>query len=836
MKVRTPDAHKQATFIKYLFYLILCSITLILLFSITDSPCAEEAERIHPQRTITAVRINPEIPKIDGILDDEVWQHAPVSSDFLQKDPDEGEPATEKTTVQIVYDDEALYVGVLCYDSEPDKVVAQLTRRDGWVESDLVSIDIDAHHDHQTANWFMVNAAGVKGDGQIYNDTYKDGSWNGVWEAKAAINDQGWSAEYRIPYHTLRFSPKEEYVWGMHVGRYISRKNESDQWCLIRKGVNGWVSQLGHIEGIRGIHPPKHLEVMPFALGRSTFLPEGSANPDGRDLFSSVGLDMRYGVSSNISLNATVNPDFGQVEADPASLNLTAFETFYPERRPFFLEGNATFNTPGSRLFYSRRIGRQPGRFSIPEDSELIDKPDSTTILSAAKLTGKTASKTSFGIMEAVTTSEYATIERTYTDPETGLEQTRREEHLIEPLTNYFVGRVQQDVMKNSNVGAMLTAVNRESDVPAYAAEMDGNLKWRDGKYSLSTRLAGSHTGPADDRKSGYEAVANFHRSAGWIGGGLNLNVRSPGFDVNDLGFVGRSNKIESFGFIHADIDKSWLFVRKMGFWTCNWTNWNYDGVDLGKGLNFYNWVETKNRWFFEWCIGKNFQALNDTETRGGPLMLQLSSIGYFATVGTDGSKPISVELHTSGGQSGGGLNSNYFLHVGLGIRPASYIQLNIGTSYGTAHNYAQWVRNIEDAEGKHYVFGKLDSQTLDLSTRLNVSFTPDLSFQLYVQPFLAVGNYSGFKELARPKSYEFIPYHRLDFNPDFSSRSLRGNAVLRWEYMPGSVLFLVWSQSRSAFLETDGPSLRPYEDLENTFTDEGQNVFLIKLSYWLGV
>jgi len=835
MKVRKPDAHKQVTFIKCLFYLILCSIALTLLLSITDPLCAEEAERIHPARTITAIRINPQTPKIDGMLDDEVWHHAPVSGDFLQKDPDEGEPATEKTTVQIVYDDEALYVGVMCYDSEPDEVVARLARRDEWVEADHVSIDIDAHHDHQTANWFMVNAAGVKGDGQIYNDTCKDGSWNGVWEAKAAIHDQGWSAEYRIPYHTLRFSPKEEYVWGMHVGRYISRKNESDQWCLIRKGVNGWVSQLGHIEGIRGIQPPKHLEIMPFAVGRSTFLPESSANPDGRDLFSSVGLDMRYGVSSNISLNATVNPDFGQVEADPAGLNLTAFETFYPERRPFFLEGNAVFNTPGSKLFYSRRIGKQPGRFPIPEDSEFIDKPDSTTILSAAKLTGKTASKTSFGIMEAVTTSEYATIERTYTDPETGLEQTRREEHLIEPLTNYFVGRIQQDVMKNSNVGAMLTAVNRESDVPAYAAEVDGNLKWRDGKYSISTRLAGSHTGPAGDRKSGYEAVAYFNRSAGWIGGGLNLDARSPGFDVNDLGFMDRSNKIGSFGFIHADIDKSWLFVRKMGFWTCNWTNWNYDGVDLGKGGNFYNWIETKNRWFIDWCISKGFQSLNDTETRGGPLMLQPSSIGYFATIGTDGSKPISVGLHVSGGQASGGLSYNNYFHVGLGIRPASYIQLNIGTSYGTAHNYAQWVQNIEDTEGKHYVFGELDSQTLDLSTRLNVSFTPDLSFQIYMQPFVAVGNYSGFKELARPKSYEFIPYDRLDFNPDFSSRSLRGNAVLRWEYRPGSVLFLVWSQSRSAFLETDGPSLRS-EDLESTFSDEGQNVFLVKLSYWLGV
>jgi len=810
-------------------------ILFIYILSASGSTYAQEKEIVHPGKTMTAIRVNPETPKIDGILDDEVWQHAPASGDLLQVDPKEGEPATEKTTIQIVYDDEALYVGVMCYDSEPDKIVARLARRDGWTEADLVSIDLDTYHDHQTARWFMVNAAGVKSDGQIYNDTCKDGSWDGVWEARTAIHDQGWSAEYRIPYHTLRFSPKEEYVWGMHLGRYISRKNESDQWCLIRKGVNGWVSQLGHIEGIRGIHPPRHLEVMPFALGRSTFLPESPANPDGMDLFSSVGLDMRYGISSNISLNATVNPDFGQVEADPAILNLTAFETFYEERRPFFLEGRGIFSTPGSSLFYSRRIGRQPSRFPIPEDSKLIDKPDATTILSAAKLTGKTAGKTSFGILEAVTAREYATIERTYTDPATSLEQIMREEHLIEPLTNYFVGRVQQDVMKSSNVGAMLTAVNREDDVPAYTAEVDGNLKWYDGKYSLSTRLAGSHTGPAGDRKDGYEAVAHLHRSEKWIGGGLNLNARSPGFDVNDLGFVGRSGKMDSFGFIHVDIDKSWLFVRRMGFWTCNWTNWNYDGVDLGKGANFYNWIETKNRWFMDWCISKGFEAFNDTETRGGPLVLQPSSIGYFASFGTDESKPISMGLYI-GGQASEGLSSNNSLYVGLGIRPASYIQLHIGTSYGTGHNYAQWVKDTEDAAGRHYVFGELDSQTLDISTRLNVSFTPDLSFQIYMQPFVATGDYSNFKELARPRSYEFTPYDGLDFNPDFSRRSLRSNAVLRWEYSPGSVLFLVWSQSRSASMETNSPSLRPYEDLRSSLTDEGQNVFLIKLNYWLGL
>jgi hypothetical protein len=816
----------------YFFYLII----VIYILSISYTLYADEASKTHSENVIKAMRINPHAPKIDGLLNDPVWQHAPISSDFIQKDPKEGDQPTEKTTVQIVYDDEALYAGIMCYDSEPGKIVARLTRRDGWIESDFVNLVLDPYHDHQTGNRFQINAAGVKNDGQKFNDGGDDGSWDGIWEAKTAINDQGWSAEYKIPYHTLRFSPKEEYVWGMHIGRHISHKNENDHWSLIKKGVNGLVSQFGHIEGIKGIHPPNHLEIVPFAVSRSMFLPESSANPDGRDWFSSAGMDLRYGISSNISLNATINPDFGQVEADPAGLNLSAFETFYEERRPFFLEGNTIFGTPGSGLFYSRRIGKQPGRFQIPEGSELIDKPDSTTILGATKLSGKTANKTAFGIMEAVTSREYATIGRTDTNPITGLEQAVREKYLIEPMTNFFVGRVKQDVMKNSNVGAMITAVNRENDVPAYTGEMDGNLNWKDGKYSLSTRLAGSHTGAADDRKSGYEAVAHIHRGTGWLGGGINLDARSPKFDVNDLGFMNRPNQINLFTFIHGDIQKPWLLARKSGFWACQWGNWNYDGVDLGKGFNFFKWIELKNNWYCEFLFSRGFKAMDDMGTRGGPLMDRPGAISYWTDLWTDGRKPVSFGYHIDGTEGDNGCVSNHGFFFGIGIQPSSNVQINIGPSYQIGYDFAQWVKNIDDTGGSHYVFGELNTKVLSFSTRMNVSFTPTLSFQLYLQPFVAVGNYSNFKELARPASYEFKPYNKLDSNPDFVNRSLRGNAVLRWEYRPGSILFLVWTQSRGAFTEIDNPSLRPYDDLMDTFTDKGENVFLVKLNYWLGL
>lgn len=836
MRKRKNILNREISSQVWFFYLISCLIVLTLFMYIISIARSDETPIIHPQRTAKAMRINPRQPRIDGILDDEIWTHAPVYGELLQNEPDEGQPATEKTEFQIAYDDEALYVGIMCYDREPDKIVARLDRRDGWVESDRVRFSLDAHHDHKTGNWFSINAAGVKQDAQLFNDTGEDMSWDGVWEGETAINGQGWSAEFKIPFHVIRFSPKEEYIWGMNFSRSICRKNERDAWVLVRKGEQGNVSRFGHIEGINGIHPPKHLEFLPFAVGRSIFQPESSGNPDGRDLLSSIGLDTRYGLSSNISLNTTINPDFGQVEADPASLNLSAFETFYEERRPFFLEGKTIFGKPGSTLFYSRRIGKQPGRFAIPEESEIIDKPDSTTILGAMKLSGKTADGTAFGVMDAVTANEYATIGSKSVDPLTGLEQVKRDEYLIEPLSNFFVGRVKQDMAKDSSMGAMLTAVNRDGDVSAYTGAVDGSLKWGKDRFSASASLSGSRSGAESERKSGYEAVLNLNEWSKWIGGGLNLNVRSPGFNCNDLGFMDRAGVINSFSFIHAQINKPWLFARKTELWTCQGLKWNYDGDNIEKWINFFNMIEFKNNWGMDYLFSRNFRSFDDTTTRGGPVIVQQPGMFCWVSLWTDGRKTISGGMHIEGSRTDENLNRNLACYFGIGIKPASNMQINMEPSYRTDHVTYQWVKNIEDANGMHYIFGEYNGRVIDLTIRASVFFNPEMSFQFYVQPFLAIGDYENFTELARPKSYDFKPYENVDLNPDFISRSLRSNAVFRWEYNPGSVLFLVWSQSRGVFMEASNPTLNAYGNFVDSITDEGQNVFLIKLSYWLGI
>jgi hypothetical protein len=605
MKIKELCVYSVAALMRGLPRIALCLIMLTLyvlnpdfveMLHLPDALCAQEqppespfikGDGTHPEKTMIAVRANTP-PKINGILDDEVWRHAPITTGFTQSDPNEGEPATEKTTVQIVYDDEAVYVGILAYDDEPGKIVARLYRRDElneW-EGDWVGIYFDPYHDHQTGNFFLVSPSGTLTDGIIYNDEEFDATWNGVWEAKTSIHDKGWTAEFKIPYHVLRFSPKEEYTWGMNVGRRIDRKHERISWVMVPKNESGWVSRFGHLEGIKGIHPPKHLEFLPFTLGRSTFEPDSLANPDGRELFSSAGIDLRYGLSTNLSVNATINPDFGQVEADPAVLNLSAFETFFEERRPFFVEGASIFRIKGYRPFYSRRIGKRPGHFSIPSDAKMIDQPDSTTILGAVKLTGKTASKTSIGIMEAVTAPEYANIEETVTEHTTGLEQTKHREHLIEPLTNYFVGRVQQDVLTgNSRVGFLTTAVNRKDAESAYVGTMDWDLRFGKNAHQFTGTIGASRASLSEE-KSGWLADFAYHKTSGWFRSDASVSIYSPGFNPNDLGFIERVNKLEPRLGVKLSEEEPWGPFRRLSLDMNGGIGWNFRHEWAGISLN----------------------------------------------------------------------------------------------------------------------------------------------------------------------------------------------------------------------------------------------------------
>lgn len=812
-----------------LFIFLLCFSSLSL--------WAHESTHGAPVKSIRAIRVSPTAPKIDGVLDDEVWQQAPIASGFYQRDPEEGIPASEETAFQIAYDDEALYIAIMCYDTEPDKIVRRLYRRDqiSYGETDWVGIRLDPHHDHQTGFGFAITPSGSFADNAIINDSGFDGTWDSVWQVRTGINDKGWAVELKIPYHAIRFSPKEEYVWGINLDRKILRKQEYDMWQLVRKDESGISSRNGHIEGIAGIKPPAHLELLPYAVAREIMQSRSGDDTHRWDFFSTAGMDVRYGVASNISLNATINPDFGQVEADPAVLNLSVFETYYQERRPFFVEGADIFSTP-IQLLYSRRIGRQPGHFSLPGDSEEISRPESSTILGAAKITGKTQSKTSFGIMEAVTAPEYATIQRTITDSTGGIEHVEEDEHLIEPLTNYFAGRVQQDLLDgNSTLGVLLTSVNRREAESAYTGGLDWNLKWKKSTYGFSGQVAGSQAGETEDRKTGYATKFDLGKESGWFTTGIRFAASSPEFDSNDLGFVSRADRLSAGLWMGVQKNEKWGLFRRMVAEFNQGNIWNYDGIRLDNVWDLGTHAELMNYWSITAYLTHAFETLNDWKTRGGPLIEEPGWTAYYVDVTSDSRRMINGNI--------GGVwvfteeVPQKEIWAGINLQPTSMLMLTLSPSYTWSRPMAQWVTNVDDdGDGvdDHFVFGELTNNTLDLTTRANVIFTPMLSLELYMQTFVTVGEYQNFRELARPESYEFTPYPDIGFDPDFHNRSLRSNLVLRWEYSPGSTLFLVWSQSRGA--SDDDIEFRPLESLGHSFTDEGSNVFFAKLNYWLGI
>jgi hypothetical protein len=813
--------HKESVLIRgVLISLIIC------LFCISSLPASNNnIER----KEAFAVRINPSPPQIDGELSDKAWQHAPEFGGFLQHDPKEGEEATENTTFKVIYDDEAIYFGIECYDSQPDKIVSRLGRRDVKPEADWVSISIDPYFDHQTGYWFTAQASGAITDGTITNDGWGDSSWDGVWEVKTKIHDQGWIAEFKIPYHVLRFNPKDEYIWGLNIERSIIRKKEFVQWVLISRDKPGRVSRFGVLKGIKDIKPPNHLEIIPYTMGRTIMA-------DKNDLSGNIGVDVRYGITSNVSLNATINPDFGQVEADPSELNLTAFESYFREKRPFFVEGAGIFKNQDYDIFYSRRIGRYPGHFPIPENVAEISRSEATTIYSAFKLTGKTKHKTTFGILDAVTSPEYAKVD------ENG---KVKDDFLVEPLTNYLVGRINQDIMNGSSrIGLLTTAVHRKDSVSAYAGSMDWSLNFLDKTYEFSGTTAISNAGIIDDdNQKGYLVHLEGDKRGKTFGGELGFFAISPDFNINDLGFIRRTDIIRSWGRISYTRNKPLFIFRKGDCSLSIDSAWNYNNDLISKGFDIWSWMELKNYWWVNIESGRNFATMNDDELRrDGPLMRSLPNYYAGFTIHTDSRKSVAFRISPFMSRKDDG--SSYSRHISFEFetRPISNLQIYIEPSFGHRFSFAQWVERIEkQVDNKtevHYVFGELDSRTLDITARANVCFTPKLTLEVFLQPFVAVGNYDNFKELAKYGTYDFKNYN-YEGNPDFHSRALKSNAVLRWEFRPGSTLYVVWSQSRGLYIDNptlDDLKLKPIDRLSDVFSDEGSNVFLVKVNYWIGI
>jgi hypothetical protein len=787
-------------------------------------------------KILRAFRITGESPKIDGRFDEEVWTSADRIEDFVQQEPDNMAAPGERTAIQVAYDDRYLYVAARCYVRDAKTISAGLGRRGTIPASDKIGIGLDPRHDRLTAYFFTSNPSGVQSDMSLFNDMREDNDYEAVWEVGTSVTPDGWNAEFRIPFSQIRFNVAdgERSIWGFQVRRDIRASGESDLWNATPRGTQGSVSRFGTLVFEDRLSPPRRLELLPFTLGRNDRTSNGAI-----DYGLNAGLDMRVGLGTSATLSATINPDFGQVELDPAVLNLSIFETFFPEKRPFFLEDSRAFQSPFGQfpMFHSRRIGAVPGgRLTLADNEELVNKPDQTTILGASKLSGKTNGWT-YGGLGAVTAREYGEVEITATDAN-GSEVVTRETRLIEPAAMYAVGRVQRDILKGtSTVGAMATSVVREKDLDAFSGGGDLNLRWHKNLYNWSTGMFAARAPIDGVPKTDVAAVSNFSYIGKRLGIDGHYDHIGKNFRNTDLGFLNtRVDKNWAYVGVRLSQADPWKFSRKSSVYFYANKQWNADGLSIFENINWYVESQLRNYWYVGYGGDLNFEFYDDLDARGGPIIVKPRQHFYNFNINSDSRKRWGVGFNTNGNHDvAGGWRRN--LNFNLRLQPSGRVQANISTGITRALDAAQWVKNT-DADGdsvEDSVYGTLKRNVVNITTRGTYAFSRDMTLELYLQPFVAVGDYTRIRKLARPLSFDFTPVTLgADDDPDFNRKSLRGNVVLRWEYRRGSTLFVVWNMSTSD--ESRPGAFSPRRDLADAFRAPGSHVFVVKMNYWLSL
>ncbi|WP_462281107.1 DUF5916 domain-containing protein [Salinivirga cyanobacteriivorans] len=836
-------------------------------------------------------------PQIDGLLNDQAWEKAQWINEFTQRSPYEGNSPSQKTIFKILYDDDFIYVGIRAFDDEPQKIERQLSRRDN-LQGDYAGITFDSYNDKRTGFQFRISAVGVKADAVISNDgSNTDRNWDPIWYGKTNIDDKGWTAEMKIPLTQLRFSSEEEQTWGLQLTRYIYRLEEEIQWQLIPKEATGWVSEFGQLKGIKNIEPKKEASLTPYAV---TSLDQFQKEPDnpfkdkGYKLKLNGGVNGKFGITNNLTLDMAINPDFGQVEADPSQVNLTAYETFYSEKRPFFIEGSNIMNFRlmpmgnfmTDNLFYSRRIGGRPHYSPDLADNEYSESPQNTSILGALKLTGKTKDGWSVGILESVTQKEFATIEN---GNEGRLEN-------IEPLTNYFLSRVERDFNEgNTMLGGMFTATNRKIDATqleylhtgAYTGGVNFKHFWQDKKYVFEARSTFSHIVGSEEaitrtqessthyfqrpdanhlyldstRNSltGYGSSMMFAKMGkGNIKYALFLNMKSPELNMNDMGYQREADHISELFWIQYRILEPVAMFRSFYFNVNQWEVHDFNGTRLTTGGNYGIGLQLKNYWHINFGTSFNLERLSKTALFGGPYLKIPHNVNNWVSISSDSRKKFRISFGGSSNSVGSEKTDYYNTWMNLRYKPHEMIDLSLNPSISFNNNNLQYVSQ-ESFNNEHvYIMGHLDQTTLRMSFRANISLTPNLSIQYWGQPFISAGKYDAFKRITDPRANKYsdrfhvfrnneINYNSndeayaidhdadgtVDYNidkPDFNIMDFISNLVIRWEYTPGSAVYLVWTQNRSG---DDGKGTFNFSDnTSDLFNISPYNVFLIKATY----
>jgi Domain of unknown function (DUF5916)/Carbohydrate family 9 binding domain-like len=863
-----------------------------------------------PPREVRAVRVQSGI-HLDGKLDEPAWQTAPAATGFRQSQPEDGKPATQRTEVRFLFDGAAIYIGARMFDSlGAEGVRTRLVRRDGSADADKLTVVFDTYHDHLGTTEFSVNPSGVRWDASGLGGSAPDDSWDPVWEVKTRIDSVGWTAEIRIPFAQLRYPTAPEQTWGLQVVRLEARLNERSNWVWWPLNQAGGPERFGHLTGLEIERKPGRLEVLPYVVGRSTNMPvTDSSDPfaDAHRLGSRVGADIKYLLTSNLTLTATVNPDFGQVEVDPAVVNLSAFETYFEERRPFFIEGSGYFrfgglscnfcsNVSGLSLFYPRRIGRQPQGASRAYDTgPYASIPESSTILGAAKITGRTPSGWSVGVMNAMTRREFATVQ---------LADATRASVQVEPFTNYFVGRLAKDLRGGATVlSGMATSMVRDLADSGLAGllnrhaegmgfEQVSYFKQRTYTWRMSvafSQIAGEPSAILRAQRSsaryfqrpdrtyggnalftdrydstltalrGWALYSRFAKQSGDWMFETGVNARSPGFEVNDIAYLSRADYVWMNANVLRQFVKPTRWYRQLFFIAGGQQQYNFDGDVTQRQVQAYGSIEPPNYWNVSSFVIYRPRVFDDEATRGGPVVQRAGLTYEELDISTDSRKNLVLQT-----------GSNHFCTeegacgVGLSLtaqfRPVSNLSLSVGPAYSYEESRAQYVTAADDGAatdfyGRRYIFSDLAQKELSMNTRINVTFTPSLTLEVFAQPLLSSGKYSNYKEFVAPRGLEKRvfddvteadgvvtvdpdgaagPAAPISFDqPDFTFRSLRGNAVLRWEYKSGSTLYFVWTQSRAN--QQPLGDLAVGRDVGRLFDAPAENVFLVKASYWLG-
>jgi hypothetical protein len=842
-----------------------------------------------------ATRVANGSVRIDGRLDDQAWELAAPVTDFVQKEPVEGASPTEPMEVRIVYDDTAIYIGARMLNRERTLIQAPLARRDTATDqAEHILVSFDTFLDRRTAYAFGVTAAGVRID-RFYpgdDETAWDDEFDPVWEAKTSVGDREWTAELWIPFSQLRFTDRPEQIWGLNLKRLVPTLNEVDYWVAVPRTEVGWYSLFGDLRGIQGVRPPRRLELLPYYAGASTvYANRDLSNPfdDGRNLANRAGADLKLGLGPNLTLEATMNPDFGQVEADPAEVNLSVYETIFPEKRPFFTEGARLLNLRAVDNFYnSRRIGAPP---TGPASGDFRDYPTSATILGAAKLTGRLPSGTSIGMLTAVTDEEFA---KTANRDSLTIRSTR-----VIPRVSYGLARVQQEYGPSASTASiMVTAMHRSLDVAdplsallarnAFTVSHDGLMRFKGGRYQLTTFGGTSYVdgepaaieriqrssvrylqrpdknyAPLDPTRTslpGYKLGGGIERTGGrhWLWN-LRGDTESPGFEPNEFGRLRAGDGFSNnFSLTYRETQPGRM-LRNYSISASQTNEWNYGGDRQEGSIRNTNNLTWRNFWTIQTQIARTFSALDERLTRGGPLMATPRGWNAYILIKSSAAARTAWngQFAVNGNEEGGRLRR---FTGGLSLRPGPRWEVSVAPEFSREVVSQQYIATIDSGRAatysKRYVFGFVDRSTFSAQFRLNLTVRPDMNLDLYAEPFAASGRYHDFGELLAAGGRQRLLYgtsgttiaRQADgsrvvtdgstsfkfADPDFNNRSFRSNLVLRWEWRPGSTLYLVWQQDRSESLAI--PDQAGLRDMFGSLKAPGTNYFVVKTSFWVPI